>query len=130
MLVLIPNEPPMSGGTMKRSLFSASPSTRAVSGVHDERPHEVGPDGADAVELPSRDDAVRLDGGGAVLREAEALAQHDLGLAEGAVRIAVDEPAVTGEIRAGLLVEHGGVGLERLLGIDHGRRGAGRDPPP
>ena len=32
MLDLIPNEPPMSGGTMKRSLFSASPSTRAVSG--------------------------------------------------------------------------------------------------
>jgi hypothetical protein len=32
MLVLIPNEPPMSGGTMKRSLFSGKPSARAVSG--------------------------------------------------------------------------------------------------
>ena len=28
----MPNEPPMSVGTMKRSLFSARPRTRAVSG--------------------------------------------------------------------------------------------------
>ena len=32
MLDLMPKLPPMSGGTMKRSLFSATPSTRAVSG--------------------------------------------------------------------------------------------------
>jgi hypothetical protein len=32
MLDLIPNEPPMSAGTMNRSRFSGRPSTRAVSG--------------------------------------------------------------------------------------------------
>src|SRR5260370_1099173 len=32
MLDLMPKLPPMSGGTMKRSLFSATPSTRAVRG--------------------------------------------------------------------------------------------------
>ena len=32
MLDLMPKEPPMSGGTMKRSLFSGTPSTRLTSG--------------------------------------------------------------------------------------------------
>ena len=32
MLDLMPKLPPMSAGTMKRSLFSGTPSTRAVSG--------------------------------------------------------------------------------------------------
>ena len=49
--------------------------------VHDERSHEVRPHRAHAVELPARDDPVGLDGRGAVLRELEPLAQHDVGLA-------------------------------------------------
>ncbi len=32
MLDLMPKLPPISGGTMKRSLFSGTPRTRAVSG--------------------------------------------------------------------------------------------------
>src|SRR5206468_1509749 len=88
--------------------------------MHDERPHEVGPDGADTVGLPARDDPVRLDWCGAVFRKAEALAQHDVGLAERALGIPVHEPSMTGEVRADLVVQHRRIGLERFLRIDDG----------
>ena len=89
--------------------------------VHDERPHEVRPHRADAVEgVPARDDAVRLDRRGAVLRELEPLPHDDVGLAEGAVRVAVDEPPVVREVRTDGLVQDGRVRLERALGVHHG----------
>ena len=90
--------------------------------VHDERAHEVRPHGVDAVDgIPAGDDAVRLDGCRAELREAEALADHDLRLRERTVGIAVHEPAVSGEIRADRLVQRRRARLERTLDVDHGR---------
>ncbi len=89
--------------------------------MHDERPHEVGPDGEDLLEgIPARDDGVGLDGRGRVLGEPEALADHDLRVAERLVRIAVDEPPAVGQVGADRLVKDGGAGLQRPLGIDHG----------
>ena len=89
--------------------------------MHDERPHEVRPHRADAVEgVPARDDAVRLDRRGTVLRELEALLHDDVRLAEGAVRVAVDEPPVVREVRTDGLVQDGRVRLERALGVHHG----------
>ena len=113
---LIPKLPPMSVGTMKRSRFSGSCSTRATSGCMMNGPMKLDQIvSTPSSGVPARDHAVGLDRRGAVLRELEALADDHVGLGEGPVGIAVDEPAVARQVRADLLVQDRRVRLERPL---------------
>ncbi len=111
----------MSAGTMKRSLFSGTPSTRAVSGCMMNGPMKFDQSVYALVErIPARDHAVGLDGRGAVLGIAEALADDDVRFREGTVGIAVDESPVAGQVGADRLVKDWRARLERALDVDDG----------
>ena len=97
--------------------------------MHDERPHEVRPDRAHAVErIPARDHTVRLDRRRAVLGKREALGQDDVGLAKRALGIAVDQPSVARQVRADRRMQDGRRRIERALGIDDHRQRIVVDP--
>jgi hypothetical protein len=72
------------------------------------------------IEIPLRDDPVRLDRRGAELREPEPLADDDLGFRERTVGLAVHEPAGIREVGAQRLVQDRRAVFERALGIHHG----------
>ena len=123
MLVLMPKLPPMSGGTMKRSLFSRHAERSGRDGVHDERPHEVRPEGERLAErIVAADNGERLERHRGVAREAQPRAEHLVRLGERGVDIAVAEQPVAGEVARHLVVQLRCVRLERALRIDDRRQ--------
>ena len=119
---LIPKLPPMSFGTITRSLLlRASRSDRASTGSSVIGPMKF----AQIVSRPGGglvvgDDPVRLDRRRAVPLPAQRLGDDEVGAGEGAVGVAVAERPVDDDVRADLLVQQRLRRVERVLDGDDG----------